>query len=96
MPSMPDVPTVSESGVPGYEMGSWFGLLAPAKTPKEIVDRLSREVNKAVNDARFSERMMAQGLQAVGGTSEQMVATMRADTTKWAELIKAADIKIPQ
>src|SRR4051812_42273588 len=96
MPSMPDIPTVSESGVPGYEMGSWFGLLAPAKTPKEIVDRLSREVNKAVNDARFSGRMTAQGLQVVGGTPEQMLATMQADTRKWAGLIKAADIKIPQ
>jgi tripartite-type tricarboxylate transporter receptor subunit TctC len=77
-------------------MGSWFGLLAPAKTPKEIVDRLSREVTKAVNDARFSGRMAAQGLQVVGSTPQEMLATMQADTRKWAELIKATDIKIPQ
>jgi tripartite-type tricarboxylate transporter receptor subunit TctC len=96
MPSMPDIPTVSESGVPGYEMASWFGLLAPAKTPKDIVDRLSREVTKAVNDARFSDRMAAQGLQVVGGTPEEMLATMKADTRKWADLIKATDIRIPQ
>ena len=96
MPSMPDVPTVSESGVPGYEMESWFGLLAPAKTPKVIVDRLSGEVSKAVNDPRFSGRMAAQGLQVVGGTPEQMLAVMQADTRKWADLIKSADIKIPQ
>jgi tripartite-type tricarboxylate transporter receptor subunit TctC len=96
MPLMPDVPTVSESGVPGYEMGSWFGLLAPAKTPKAIVDRISREVATAVNDPRFSGKMTAQGLQVVGGTPEQMLAMMRADTSKWADLVKATGIKIPQ
>jgi tripartite-type tricarboxylate transporter receptor subunit TctC len=96
MPSMPDVPTVSESGVPGYEMGSWFGLLAPAKTPQPVVERLSAEVSKAVHDPRFTERMTAQGLQVVGSTPAQMVATMQADTKKWAELIKAADIKVQQ
>jgi tripartite-type tricarboxylate transporter receptor subunit TctC len=96
MPSLPEIPTVSESGVPGYEMGSWFGLLAPAKTPKAIVDRLSGEVSKAVNDPRFSGRMAAQGLQVAGSTPEQMLAIMQADTRKWADLIKSADIKIPQ
>ena len=96
MALMPEVPTVSESGVPGYEMGSWFGLLAPAKTPKAIVDRLSAEMKKAVNDARFSGRMAAQGLQVIGGTPEQMLATMQADSRKWADLIKATDIKIAQ
>ncbi|MBX9846683.1 MAG: tripartite tricarboxylate transporter substrate binding protein [Xanthobacteraceae bacterium] len=96
MPSMPDVPTVSESGVPGYEMGSWFGLLAPARTPQPIVDRLSAEVSKAVHDPRFNGRMTAQGLQVVGGTPGQMLATMQADTRKWAELIKLADIKFQQ
>lgn len=96
MPSMPNVPTVSESGVPGYEMGGWFGLLAPAKTPQPIIERLSAEARKAVQDPRFSERMTAQGLQVVGGTSAEMLATMQADTQKWTELIKSANIKIEQ
>ncbi len=96
MPLMPDVPTVQEAGVPGYEMGSWFGLLAPVKTPKAIVDRLSLEVNKAVNDRQFSDRMTAQGLQVVGSTPEEMLAMMQADTAKWSNLIKATSIKIPQ
>jgi len=96
MPLMPDVPTVEEQGVAGYEMGSWFGLLAPAGTPKAIVDRLSQEVNKAVNNPRFADRMKAQGLQVVGSTPEQMLAAMHADTKKWAELIQSTDIKIPQ
>jgi tripartite-type tricarboxylate transporter receptor subunit TctC len=96
MPLMPDVPTVQEQGVTGYEMGSWFGLLAPAGTPKAIVDRLSEEVKKAVNDPRFADRMKSQGLEVVGSTPEQMLAAMQSDTKKWAELIQATDIKIPQ
>jgi tripartite-type tricarboxylate transporter receptor subunit TctC len=95
MALIPDVPTVSESGVPGYEMGSWFGLLAPSKTPKAIVDRLSQEVARAVNDPRFADKMKAQGLQVAGSTPDEMNATMQADTKKWAELIKATGIKIP-
>ena len=96
MPLMPDVPTVSESGVPGYEMGSWFGLLAPARTPKPIVDRLSQEVSKAVNDPRFADKMKTQGLNVAGSTPDRMLATMQADTRKWADLIQATGIKIPQ
>jgi tripartite-type tricarboxylate transporter receptor subunit TctC len=93
---MPDVPTVSEAGVPGYELASWFGLLAPAKTSKPIVDRLSKEINTAVHDPKFGDRMKAQGLQLVGSTPEAMLAAMQADSKKWADLIKATGIKIPQ
>jgi len=96
MALMPDVPTMEEAGVPGYEMASWFGLLAPAKTPKAIVDRLSQEVKKAVDDPKFGERMKAQGLESVGSTPEAMLSTMQVDTKKWAELIEATGIKIPQ
>jgi tripartite-type tricarboxylate transporter receptor subunit TctC len=96
MPSIPDVPTVSESGVPGFEMRGWFGLLAPAKTPQPIIERLSAEVSKAVHDTRFTDRMAAQGLQVVGSTPAEMLATMQVDTRKWAELIKSAGIKIEQ
>jgi tripartite-type tricarboxylate transporter receptor subunit TctC len=96
IPLMPKVPTVQEAGVPGYELASWFGLLAPANTPKAIVDRLSQEVNKVVNDPRFADKMKAQGLQVVGSTPDQMMAAMRADTKKWSDLIQATGIKIPQ
>jgi tripartite-type tricarboxylate transporter receptor subunit TctC len=96
LPLMPDVPTVQEAGVPGYELASWFGLLAPAQTPKAIVDRLSQEVRKAVHDPKFADKMKAQGLQIVGSTPEQMLADMRADSKKWADLIEATGIKIPQ
>ena len=94
--TMPDVPTVDEQGVKGYELAAWFGLLAPGGTPKPIVERLSTEVTKAVHDARFSERMTAQALQVVGSTPDAMLAEMRDDTSKWSALIKATGISIPQ
>jgi tripartite-type tricarboxylate transporter receptor subunit TctC len=96
MALMPDVPTVAEAGVPGYTMASWFGLLAPAKTPTTIVERLSAETRTAVNNQVFKDRMKSVGLDIDGGTPAAMLETMRSDTQRWAELIKAAGITIPQ
>jgi tripartite-type tricarboxylate transporter receptor subunit TctC len=93
---MPEVPTVDESGVPGYELVGWFGILAPAKTPALLLDRLTKEVRQAVADRRFSDKMAAQGLEVFGSTADEMLALMRADTQKWAEVIKATGAKIPQ
>ena len=93
---LPDVPTVAEAGVPGYTMASWFGLLAPAKTPTAIVERLSAETKKAVNSQIFKDRMKSVGLEVDGGTPAAMLETMRSDTKRWAELIKATGITIPQ
>jgi tripartite-type tricarboxylate transporter receptor subunit TctC len=96
LPLMPDVPTIDEQGVTGYELAAWFGLLAPAGTPKPIVERLSAEVSTAAHDQRFADRMTQQGLQVVGSTPDEMLTIMRADTRKWADLIQAAGITIPQ
>jgi len=96
MALMPNVPTMQEAGVPGFEMASWFGLLAPTGTPQPIVERLSAEMRKVVADAGFRARMTEQGLEVVGDTPDQMAAIMRSDTEKWAALIKATGIKIPQ
>jgi tripartite-type tricarboxylate transporter receptor subunit TctC len=93
---MPQVPTVQEAGVPGYELAGWFGLLAPTKTPQPIVDRLSAEVQKAVADARLKDRLTEQGLEVVGSTPAEMLAVMTADTKKWSEVIAATGAKIPQ
>jgi tripartite-type tricarboxylate transporter receptor subunit TctC len=93
---MPQVPTVQEAGVPGYELSGWFGLLAPAKTPQTIVDRLSGEVAKAVADPRLKDRLTEQGLDVVGGSPGDMLAVMTADTKKWGEVITATGAKIPQ
>lgn len=96
VPFMADVPTVDEAGVPGYELTGWFGVLAPAKTPKPVLERLTREVRKAVADARFADRITAQGLEVFGSTAEEMTALMESDTRKWAEVIKATGAKVPQ
>jgi tripartite-type tricarboxylate transporter receptor subunit TctC len=93
---MPQLPTVQEAGVPGYELGGWFGLLAPAKTPQSIVDRLASEVRKAVADPKLKERLTEQGLDVFGSSSEEMLAVMRADTKKWGEVIAVTGAKIPQ
>jgi tripartite-type tricarboxylate transporter receptor subunit TctC len=82
--SMPDVPTIDESGVPGYELTGWFGMVAPAKTPPPVLDRLMQEVRKAVADARFNERIAA-GAEVVGSSATGLTALMQVDTKKWAE-----------
>src|ERR1700692_92115 len=93
-PLMPDVPTVDDSGVPGYDVTGWFGILAPGQTTKSVLDRLTDEVRKAVTDLRFRDRMTTQGLDVVGSTPEEMLALMHADTKKWAEVIRATGAKI--
>jgi tripartite-type tricarboxylate transporter receptor subunit TctC len=93
---MPDVPTVNESGVPGYEVTGWFGILAPAQTLKPVLDRLTGEVRKATADSQFRDRMTAQGLEVVGSTPEDMLALMQSDTKKWADVIRATGAKIQQ
>jgi tripartite-type tricarboxylate transporter receptor subunit TctC len=93
-PLMPEVPTVDESGVPGYDVTGWFGILAPAKTPKPVLDRLTDEVRKAATDSRFRDRMTTQGLEVVSSTPEEMLELMHVDTKKWAEVIKATGAKI--
>jgi tripartite-type tricarboxylate transporter receptor subunit TctC len=91
---LPEVPTIDESGVPGYDVTGWFGILAPAKTPTSVLARLTEEVRQAVADARFRDRMTAQGLEVVGSTPEDMLALMQADTKKWADVIRATGAKI--
>ncbi len=96
LPLMPDVPTLDEAGVPGYELTGWFGMVAPAKTPVPVLDRLTEEVHRAAKDPRFSERLAAQGLDIVGSSPAQMTALMQADTKKWVEVIKKTGARIAQ
>jgi tripartite-type tricarboxylate transporter receptor subunit TctC len=93
---MPQVPTMQEAGVPGYELSGWFGLLAPAKTPQHVVDRLASEVKTAVADGKFKDRLGEQGLDVAGSSSAEMLAVMTADTKKWSEVIAATGAKVPQ
>jgi tripartite-type tricarboxylate transporter receptor subunit TctC len=91
---LPNVPTMQEQGVPGFELSTWFGLLAPANTPKSIVDKLSREMRKAVADPEFKNRITTLGLDVVGSTPEEMLALMKTDTVHWRNLIETTHAKV--
>ena len=90
---LPDIPTISESGLPGFEVDSWFGWLAPAATPADIVDKLKKEIVRIVHSPEMKSRLVSEGADAVGSTPAEFVAHMKSETAKWAKVIKAADIK---
>jgi tripartite-type tricarboxylate transporter receptor subunit TctC len=84
----PDLPTMHESGVPGYDVSQWFGLTAPAKTPKAIVTKLNTEIVKILQEPDVKARIVADGAEPVGGTPEQFGAHIRKDIAKWAKVVK--------
>jgi tripartite-type tricarboxylate transporter receptor subunit TctC len=90
----PDVPTISESGVPGFQAKSWFGLVAPAETPPEIIKKINQDVIKVMSDPAFAQRYLAaQGLEPITGTPEQFAAFMRTETKKWGKVVRDANIQ---
>lgn len=89
---VPDLPTIAESGLPGYSVTAWFGLLAPAATPPEIVSRVSGEIQKGFKTPQMRERFSALGADPVGGSPEQFAAFLKVEMAKWAKLVKAAGI----
>ncbi|MBP0622820.1 tripartite tricarboxylate transporter substrate binding protein [Cupriavidus consociatus] len=94
-PALPGVPTIAQAaGLPQYEASSWFGMLAPAGTPPEIVHRIQQEVAKALGAPAVRERLQAQGAEPVGNTPEQFAALIRAETTKWAKVVKDSGAKV--
>ena len=93
LPQYPDAPTVSESGLPGFEFNSWFAVLAPAGTPGEIVGKLNAEIVKALADPQVREQLTAQGLTPRGSSADELGAATRLQLAKYAALIKKADIK---
>ena len=93
MPQYPDVPTVSESGLPGFEFNSWFAIMAPAGTPADIVAKLNAEVLKALADPTVREQLNAQGLTPRGSSADELAVSTRAQLAKYAALIKKAGIK---
>jgi tripartite-type tricarboxylate transporter receptor subunit TctC len=90
----PNVPTVAEAGVAGYEMVDWNGILVPAATPRAIVDRLNAEIVKALSAPDIQSRFAEQGLQPAGNTPEEFAAFIRAEQTKWLGIARAANIKV--
>ena len=92
-PSMPDVPTMLELGYPNFVTASWFGILAPAGTPADVVAFLNREIVAAMALPELRERYASQGLDVSTGTPDQFKAFMAAETTKWHRVMKEAGIK---
>lgn len=92
-PAAPEIPTVAESGLPGFEVTDWQGLLAPAKTPAAVVDRLNRETTRILGEREVRERLSAAGLQPVTNTPQQFTEFIRAEIDKWGKVIRGAGIK---
>lgn len=92
-PSMPDVPTIAESGVPDFEATSWVALLAPAKTPRPVVDKLNRELNAALASPELAEALAKLGIVPTPGTPEALTAQMKNDLEKYGKVVKSANIK---
>jgi tripartite-type tricarboxylate transporter receptor subunit TctC len=91
--SSPDIPTIAESGVTGYAVTNWYGVLTPAKTPRAIVERLQREIGKALVEPDILKRFAADGAEAVSSTPKEFAAHIKAESQKWARVIKEAGIK---
>ena len=92
-PELPEVPTMHEAALPGYEVSPWYGLLAPAGTSRAIITRLNAEVARVVRSADMKEKLAVQGAEAAGGTPEEYAAVIRADTATWARVIRDAGIR---
>jgi tripartite-type tricarboxylate transporter receptor subunit TctC len=88
--AVPDLPTIAESGLAGYEARAWFGVLAPAGTPRAIVTKLNAEIVRIVRAPEMRDRLLADGAEAIGSTPEEFTAVMKADIAKWAKVVKAS------
>ncbi|MBX3666634.1 MAG: tripartite tricarboxylate transporter substrate binding protein [Burkholderiales bacterium] len=92
-PGAEDIPTIAEAGVPGYEAVQWYGVLAPAGTPRDIVTKLHAGTARALQNPDVRQRLLGDGAEPVGGTPEEFAAYLRSETAKWAKVIQAAGIK---
>lgn len=93
-PAMPDVPTVIENGIPDYVFDVWYGLLAPARTPRAIIGKLNAEINKALKNPQLVQRFAGAGLDAAGGTPEAFEKLIRSEIPRWRKVALAANIKV--
>ena len=94
IPQLPEVPTISEAGVPGFEASSWFGLVAPARTPGPVVERLAAETARALQDPEIQARFSQLGARLVGNTPQEFAKLIVEERARWGEVIKSAGIKL--
>ena len=92
--ALPDVPTLAESGLKDFDAGTWFGVLAPAATPKDVIAKLSAEMTKVIQSADFRQRMAEIGAEPIGNTPEQMARQIKDDTDRYARLVREAKVSI--
>jgi tripartite-type tricarboxylate transporter receptor subunit TctC len=90
----PDLPTIAEAGVPGYDAGTWTGVIGPARLPRPVVDKLNASINQAIASPAFLARFAQIGDEPAGGTPEDFAETIRRDSAKWAEVVKRSGAKI--
>lgn len=94
VPAYADVPTVAESGYPGFDVNSWVGLLAPAGTPRAVVDRVQAEVRRSLAEPEFASRLRDQGLTGIGSTPEHFGVVLKAEQAKWARLVRERHLSL--
>ena len=93
-PALPDTPTIAESGLPGFDIATWYGVWAPAKTPKEIVSRMSSEIAKGLKRADMKERLAGLGAEGVGSTPAEFAAYCESEFRRWAKVVKDSGAKL--
>ena len=91
---LPEIPTVAESGLPGYAAEGWFAVLAPAKTPQPVIDKLNAELNRALQLPDVKASLAADGAEPAGGTPQDLAKSIREGTQKWGKLIKELGVKL--
>jgi tripartite-type tricarboxylate transporter receptor subunit TctC len=93
-PRLPNIPTIGESGFPGFRAVSWHGLMAPARTPKPVIDRIAAELARTLHDANVTDRLVALGVTPIGNSSSEFAAMIAADMPLWAEAVKIAGVEM--
>ena len=93
-PALPELPTLAEAGVPGYDSGVWYALLAPRATPATVIARLHGEVSGLLKASELRERYIADGIEVIASTPDQLTAYARSETAKWAQVIRRANVKV--
>jgi len=92
-PTLPDVPTIAEQGVPGYETTIWLGIFAPANTPQPIIQKLNKAIREAVNSTEYRDKLAFLDMQPVVSSPQELASLLKTDTAKWAKVVKDAGIK---